>query len=164
MGLRCYLYKKTWIDSTNLSGSINLNRIKKEENKILELPYKFDLNRVHYIIEEVGYWSHADQIYRWFNDHVCSEPPMELGSMLYVDLNDLKKLKSNIEEIFNTPKGKLRDAKAKKLIPVDEFLSFEDNPYTEEYYDQLMDVLQVLNTALTEHDNHGCSDYYFEAD
>jgi len=96
MGLDMYLTKQTYIgakyEHRGITGTID---IRKGDKTI-----PIELNRVAYIVEEVGYWRKANQIHGWFVDNI--QRCVDDGENYPVSYDKLMHLKQLCQEVLET--------------------------------------------------------------
>lgn len=117
MGLDMYLYGRK--DNYHLTG-YNIGRIG--------------------IQVEVGYWRKANQIHKWFVDNV--QDGVDNCATYYVDVEQLKELKSICEAILND------HSLAEELLPTSEGFFFGGTEYDDFYFNDLKDTIDIINYCL----------------
>ena len=96
--------------------------------------------RIKYIIEEVMYWRKANQIHRWFVEHIqdgddnCRE--------YEVDKSQLVELLAAVEEVLAD------HSKAEELLPTQEGFFFGGTEYDDDYFGDLDSTAKVLREEL----------------
>ena len=136
MGLDMCLYKKTYI----------WQPYKKEEPPAISIIADMECyghiqpRRVKFIIEEVGYWRKANQIHRWFVEHVGN------------GLDECQEWEASHEQLttlLQTVQDVLADhAKAAELLPTQDGFFFGDTEYDTDYFQDLEHTQEVLTEAL----------------
>ena len=160
MGLDMYLSRNMYVSDDQ-----------RRSLKITGFKSKLRLDKVRFIIEEVGYWRKANAIHNWFVNYVqagnddCKE--------YYVSEEDLQKLLKTVNKVLEsselvdgdivngyhfengkkTPvieKGKyIKDPSvAKELLPTTEGFFFGSTDYNQYYYEDLVSTKKILEEAL----------------
>lgn len=154
MGLDMYLSKKTYVKQWEHKGDDNFN---VEVTKKGEPVENIKRERINYITEEVGYWRKSNQIHKWFVDNVqegeddCKE--------YHVD-------ESQLEELLGLCKYVLANKElAEKLLPAQSGFFFGGTEYDEWYFKDLEQTVQIIETLLSERDEHGYlgGDIYYQS-
>jgi len=137
MGLDMYLHKRTYVKySDNLELKLLLQKSKS-----------VDVEKVSYIVEEVGYWRKANMIHKWFVDQVqdgnddCKE--------YYVPYSKLLELQSLCKKVLKT-----KDA---SLLPPTEGFFFGSTDVDEYYFEDLRKTIEIISSL----DKR--MDYYYRA-
>lgn len=133
MGLDMYLSKKIYIGANYQHRNVKLN-IKCSINK---KPIKINIDKVTYIVEEVGYWRKANHIHNWFiqlNDGVDDCNPIS------VEREDLIKLMELCKEV--------KETKNVDLLPRAQGFFFGSAEFDECYYSDIDETIEILEKAL----------------
>lgn len=89
--------------------------------------------------EEVGYWRKANQIRKWFADHLKD----------FEDCSDVSVTKENCEDLLEVCKEVLADHdKAPKLLPTSDGFYFGDLDYDEWYFEDVADTVEILENVI----------------
>lgn len=138
MGLDMYLTKKTYVggnyEFNKVEGNVKLNV------RGNELPVRLD--RLTYVIEDVGYWRKANQIHKWFVDNV--QGGVDDCSKYEVDVEKLKELLRICKKV------KKDHSLAEKLLPTQEGFFFGGTSYDEYYFYDIDTTIQILTPLLKE--------------
>ena len=89
---------------------------------------------------EIGYWRKANQIHKWFVDNV--QDGVDNCATYYVDVEQLKELKSICEAILND------HSLAEELLPTSEGFFFGGTEYDDFYFNDLKDTIDIINYCL----------------
>jgi hypothetical protein len=177
MGLDMYLRKKTYLGANykhnNVTGTLDLLADGK--------PVNIKLNRVTYIIEELGYWRKANQIHSWFVKNVqdgkddCGEYYVSKENLLQL-LELCKKIKKEcplvdgaitngykFENGVKMPmvqegKEMTNTEVAQELLPATSGFFFGSTDYDEYYMSDVDTTIEILESALNEE-----GDYYYSS-
>jgi hypothetical protein len=147
MGLDMYLTKKNYIgakfEHNHITGKIELFQDGK--------PININLNRVTYIIEEIGYWCKANAIHGWFVENVqdgnndCNE--------YYVSDEQIQELLNIVNKILEN------NSLAEELLSTQTGFFFGETDYDEYYFEELENTRKILENALKEEDG----EIYYQA-
>ena len=169
MGLDMYLTRKHYI-----GGKWEFNDVKGEINITIgnkHLP--IDLNKLDYIIEEVGYWRKANQIHNWFVKNV--QDGEDDCKSYYVEIEQLKKLLEICKTIKDTARlvpGKIKAGKKwvkdhweqqyeegkiienvdeiKEKLPTTDGFFFGSTEYDEWYLEEIKTTIKILDNVVKE--------------
>lgn len=170
MGLDMYFSKKKFIWSDD-RGKLKISGIDGIRS-----------NKVKEIVEEAGYWRKANQIHKWFVDHIqdgndncaeyyVSEENMEilletvnkvLDASELVDgkiINGFRYKDGKEEPIFEDGQYIKDPTVAKELLPVQSGFFFGSEQYNQWYYEDLVNTKKILEEALEEDDG----EYYYQS-
>ena len=139
MGLDMYLnrhvYVGAYFEHREVHGTIDITANGKKLN--------IDFSKVSEIVEQAGYWRKANQIHKWFVDHV--QDGNDDCRDYYVSREQLLELKGLCEEILaETDSGK-RDALAIKLLPAQDGFFFGGTEYDDYYFYTLEETVKILS-------------------
>jgi hypothetical protein len=136
MGLDQYLYAEKYY-STYTNNKDNSETL----NKLIEVADAVDFADADMptaiIRVKVAQWRKANQIHKWFVD-ICQNGEDDCRDS-YVDLERLYTLKELCELVLAEP------TQAMELLPVFEGFFFGGNEYDEWYFEQLKDVISVID-------------------
>jgi hypothetical protein len=177
MGLDMYLSKKTYLGANykhnNVTGKLELLANGK--------PINVQLNRVTYIIEEIGYWRKANQIHSWFVNNIqegkddCGEYYISEDKMIEL-LALCKKIKEQCPlvdgaitngyrfengikmPIVQEGKEMANPEIAQVLLPAQSGFFFGSTDYDEYYMADIDNTIEILEAALKEE-----GDFYYSA-
>jgi hypothetical protein len=138
MGLDMYLTKKTYV-----GGNYEFNKVEGDVRLNVrgnDLPVK--LNRLTYVIEDVGYWRKANQIHKWFVDNV--QGGVDDCSKYEVDVEKLKELLKICKKV------KKDHSLAEKLLPTQSGFFFGGTSYDEYYFYDIDTTIKILTPLLKE--------------
>ena len=138
MGLDMYLTKKTYV-----GGNYELNKVEgnvKLNVRGNDLPVRLD--RLTYVIEDVGYWRKANQIHKWFVDNV--QGGVDDCSKYEVDVEKLKELLKICKKV------KKDHSLAEKLLPTQSGFFFGGTSYDEYYFYDIDTTIKILTPLLKE--------------
>lgn len=138
MGLDMYLTKKTFV-----GGNYEFNKVEGDVRLNVrgnDLPVK--LNRLTYVIEEVGYWRKANQIHKWFVDNV--QGGVDDCSKYEVGVEKLKELLKICKKV------KKDHSLAEKLLPTQSGFFFGGTSYDEYYFYDIDTTIKILTPLLKE--------------
>lgn len=143
MGLDMFLYRKIYVGANypfnEVTGVIDIS---KQGEKL-----KVDLNKVVYIVENVGYWRKANQIHGWFVDNVqdgednCAE--------YYVSGEKLKELYELCKDVLKHHTKKY----AEEHLPACEGFFFGDYKYDKWYFQDLKDTIDIIDEIMKDDPN-----------
>lgn len=142
MGLDMYLYRK--IDK----GSKNPLFTIVPSNFLPKGLFKPD---AEYLTPEItvnaGYWRKANAIHAWFVQNADVEDNCE---PIQVDLDDLTKLRSTIEDIFNAKEEDIQKAieLAKNTLAPTAGFFFGDTEIDEDYFNSLQYTYSIINREI----------------
>lgn len=149
MGLDMYLYKKTYISSSEW-----INEEKRDSIEITQggKPHpKIKAERIKYVIEDVGYWRKANAIHKWFVDNV--QKGVDDCGEYFVAPSQLVKLKELCVEILeNKHKGS-------ELLPTESGFFFGTTDYDDWYFGSLIETIQIIDEVLSDDD----AEYYYHS-
>ena len=138
MGLDMYLTKKTYVggnyEFNKVAGDVKLNV------RGNDLPVRLD--RLTYVIEDVGYWRKANQIHKWFVDNV--QGGVDDCSKYTVEVEKLKELLKICKKV------KKDHSLAEKLLPTQEGFFFGGTSYDEYYFYDIDTTIKILTPLLKE--------------
>lgn len=181
MGLDMYLTRKKYIGGNykhnKVEGTIDISSRGKK------IP--IDLNKVTYIEENVGYWRKANQIHKWFVDHV-QDGNDDCGDY-YVSTQDLEDLLNICKEVDKKSiliNGKIKNGETlkngewivnyidgkviqnaeeiSKLLPTEDGFFFGCTDYDEYYLQEVKDTIEILEKILEEEKILNNKDIYSE--
>lgn len=162
MGLDMYLTKRTYIgaeyEHREVRGKIDIT-IKGE-------PVTIDFNRVHTIIEKVGYWRKANQIHNWFVQNV--QGGHDNHDEYRVSREQFQNLLDDINTVLNA-KGYDDEADViEDLLPTHDGFFFGSTEIGEWYWGDLEYTKNLIQTVLNEIDeveknNHIYVTFYYQA-
>ena len=148
MGLDMYLNKRIYIGANynhnNVKGVIELTQGHDNE------PIKIKLNKVTYIIENVGYWRKANHIHNWFVNNV-QDGNDDCGDY-YVSTEQLKQLLTECEAVLTN-----KD-KAAELLPTQSGFFYGGTDYDEYYYQDCQETISIIKETLEQP-----AEYYYRA-
>jgi hypothetical protein len=142
MGLDMYLLKKTYINSSEW--------VKEEKRDNIEItqggkPHPtINPKRIHYIIEEAGYWRKSNAIHRWFVENV--QKGIDDCGEYRVSLNQLIKLKEVCTQVLDDK------SKADELLPTMSGSFFGSTDYDEYYFGDLIQTIEIIEEVLNYED------------
>lgn len=138
MGLDMYLRKEVYIGANyehrNVNGVIDL--------KSGDTPIKVELSKVSSVIEHVGYWRKANAIHKWFVDNVQDGvDDCETYDVSFKKLVELRELcVKSLEE------------KTGDYLPPQEGFFFGGTDIDEDYFNDLRNTIEILNSLDPEGD------------
>jgi len=142
MGLDMYLYRKSWVDSSEWVKPEH-----RTEIKITTGGKEVDTSKIRYIVEEVGYWRKANAIHKWFVDNVQGGED-DCGEYT-VTHEQLEKLKSVCEAVLkDLEKGEVTLAESE--LPTQTGFFFGDTDYGQYYKADLKDTIEICDRALSD--------------
>lgn len=151
MGLDMYLNKKTYVgakwEHRNVKGEVKVTQNGKE------LPIRF--NRISEIVEEVGYWRKANQIHKWFVEHV-QDGNDDCGEY-YVSIENLQKLLEDCKAV------KAQITNAPELLPTTSGFFFGSTDYDEYYWQDIDDTIAIVEGIIEEESQGQRGDYYYHS-
>ena len=147
MGLDMYLYKKSWVNSSEW-----VKPEYREEITMTRGGNNVDTSKVKYIIEEVGYWRKANAIHRWFVENV-QEGEDDCGEYR-VTAKDLKSLLMDCENALCD--SELRE----QVLPTQSGFFFGSTDYDEYYEEDLRNTIEILTEILAEKDAEHSEFFY----
>jgi hypothetical protein len=170
MGLDQYLSKHTYVKNWSHTPDERKHKITVKQDGKVRRDIKLD--RISYIVEEVGYWRKANQIHRWFVDncqegvddcrdaYVSTEQLKELldvckkvmGSITLVDakVQNGCTYKDGVEVPCMEDGKKIKcSARAKKLLPVSSGFFFGGQGYDEWYTEDIKHTIEILEDVLS---------------
>ena len=134
MGLDMYLNKRTYVRNWEHTPKAKKHNITITRGGMSR--EDIELERIKYIVEEVGYWRKANQIHNWFVTNVqkgeddCRE--------YRVSVEQLRILLAEVIQVLDNPN------KAKEVLPALEGFFFGDYEYNESYLEDLKDTKIIL--------------------
>jgi hypothetical protein len=133
MGLDMYLTAR----------QMTFNGFRNQElyNKLVqEAPFALDTAALEV---QVAYWRKANQIHKWFVDHVQNGKD---------DCGDYYVSREQLQLLLDTCKIVLIDREeASQLLPVQEGFFFGSYEYNEYYFSDIQDTIEQLEKVLTEY-------------
>jgi hypothetical protein len=167
MGLDMYLEKRVFVKNYDYMSDNQKNfiSIKKggEDRKDI------NVNKITYIIEELGYWRKANAIHNFFIGR-CAEgeddcKQIEIGKEFLEDLLDRckkivkesKLLKENDEGVKFIEDNSI----AKELLPTAEGYFFGSQNYDEDYLNDIKMTIPIIEEAIKASENG--DDIYYQA-
>lgn len=150
MGLDMYLYKRTYVQNWDHMRPEELHEVTVK--KCGEVVPHIKPERVAYVVEQVGYWRKANQIHRWFVEHVQDGEDECVPH--YVSEEQLANLLDLVDEVL-----KNHDA-APDLLPSQAGFFFGDTGYDEWYFEDLEHTKKILLDVLAETNEYGVSFEY----
>ena len=147
MGLDMYLYKKSWVNSSEW-----VKPEYREEITMTRGGNNVDTSKVKYIVEEVGYWRKANAIHRWFVENV-QEGEDDCGEYR-VTAKDLKSLLMDCENALCD--SELRE----QVLPTQSGFFFGSTDYDEYYEEDLRNTIEILTEILAEKDAEHSEFFY----
>jgi len=140
MGLDQFLYKHTfvWGEEDQAKIKVDLPGVKVE--------------RIRYIIEEVGYWRKANAIHKWFVENVQNN--VDDCKEYYVSKENLAMLLGLAKKVKADPK------KANSLLPTTQGFFFGSMEYAEWYMEDIEKTIKILEDVLAESD---ADDIYYRS-
>ena len=149
MGLDMYLEKRT---------DVRLWNFQKPEEQFEVIVKKggvtypnINPKNVTTVVEEVGYWRKANQIHRWFVEHV--QDGVDNCGEYFVPISKLETLLELCEKV------KADNSLAETLLPSASGFFFGGEDYDEWYYKDIDLTIEVLKEALADKD----SSYYYSS-
>ena len=147
MGLQITLYRETAIDECDrASGIVDLSREVQKNGTRIDAPYKINVSKIRFIVEEIAIWYKDSWLSRWIEDEIVHDNITEYQPY-YVDLDDIKYLQLSIFKILARPEGRARNEEAKKLLPHDTSFGIKE-VYDEAYYESLKKSNKVLKDII----------------
>lgn len=180
MGLDMYLTKKIYVGANykhnKVEGSINLTKEGKKLN--------IDLKKVTYIEQEAGYWRKANAIHSWFVENVQNgEDDCKPYWVSKENLEELKALCEKVLKSTNLVDGKcyrgerlvngqweviyedgkvLEDSMiAEEFLPTKDGFFFGGTQYNEDYWQDLLDTVSIIEKILKEWDDN--TEIYYQS-
>lgn len=179
MGLDMYLTRKVYVGAEYEHRGV----VAKISVKVGNRKLKIDPTKITYIEEKAGYWRKANQIHSWFvnnvqdgedncNPHWVSKAQME--ELLEICNKILNSTKLVDGKVWNgqrsTPSGKWEDIwedgkimenpmLAQEYLPTESGFFFGSEKYDENYWQDLLDTVEILKNALDSYD--GDSEFYY---
>jgi hypothetical protein len=180
MGLDMYLYRKTFVQNWD-------HHTPDERHKFfIEGPQAEYIKpeRITYIVEQVAYWSKANQIHRWFIEnvqggkddcgeyHVEPEKLQELLALCKQVLGTVETFEGDVSTgtsyypdgriVEHTQPGRVvaQAGIAASVLPTQAGFFFGGTEYDEWYMQQLEKTVEVLEPLLAE---GGCGEFYYES-
>jgi len=136
MGLDMYLRKKIYIganfEHNEIAGEINITKGGE--------PFKINMNKVTYVIEDWGDWRKANAIHQWFVENVqegkddCRE--------YYVSEKKLNELLETCHKVKADP------TLAPELLPTQGGFFFGSTDYDEYYWDDIDLTISIIENAI----------------
>ena len=149
MGLDMYLTKEIYVGGNSLhrevSGEINY----KIKGKQINIP----IERVEYIVLEMGYWSKANHIHRWFVENI--QDGIDECQKTYVSKEDLIELKSVCQKVLENP-NKL----AEELLPTQSGFFFGSTDYDKFYFEDIRKTIEIIDNCLSDNLE---GEYYYQS-
>ena len=138
MGLDMYLTKKIYIGANYEHRNVEANvDIKVNGNAININPKK--ISEIH---ESAAYWRKANHIHQWFVDNVQNgEDDCGYYDVSITRLNELVAICEQVLE-------KKDNAFSEANLPTQAGFFFGDTEYSEYYYKDVADTIQMLNEAM----------------
>ena len=132
-----YLGKEIYIGET-----YDHRNIKRSENfGITESDKAVDLTgEISEITMSIGYWRKANQIHRWFVEHV--QDGVDECQKSYVSTDQLINLKTACEDALTDPEL------ASSILPPQEGFFFGSDELDEWYFNDLKDTIKIIDKAL----------------
>jgi hypothetical protein len=129
-----------------LSGKLYLSEYEPERKQLADaitnLLAMDDDMPVNSIEKPMGYWRKANQIHNWFVNNV--QRGEDNCGTYYVSREDLKQLYNTVTEVL------LNKEKAPELLPSVSGCFFGSTEYTDGYFEELVDTINILNKALSD--------------
>jgi len=129
-----------------LSGKLYLSEYEPERKQLADaitnLLAMDDDMPVNSIEKPMGYWRKANQIHNWFVNNV--QRGEDNCGTYYVSREDLKQLYNTVTEVL------LNKEKAPELLPCVSGCFFGSTEYTDGYFEELEDTINILNKALSD--------------
>jgi hypothetical protein len=153
MGLDMYLTKKIYIgahyDYRNVEASVEI----KVNGNVINIKPKM-ISEIH---ERAAYWRKANHIHKWFVDNI-QDGEDDCGDY-EVTITQLKKLIALCEQVLEKKDNAFSEAN----LPTQAGFFFGDTEYSEYYYKDVADTIQMLNEAMEgvfENDYEVSFEYY----
>ena len=147
MGLDMYLRKKIYIganfEHNEIAGEINITKGGE--------PFKINMNKVTYVIEDWGDWRKANAIHQWFVENVqegkddCRE--------YYVSEDKLKELLDICNQIKANP------TLAPELLPTRGGFFFGSTDYDEYYWGDIDLTISIIENAIQDKETINDKEY-----
>jgi len=181
MGLDMYLNKHTYVKNWEHTPPEERHQITVKKGGVDRTDIKLD--RIKYIVEEVGYWRKANHIHKWFVDNI-QEGNDDCGTY-YVTSEQLRELynlcKRIVDSLKDSPKKTIRinvgfskenpnmqdlevftnTAIAEEHLPTQAGFFFGGTYYDEYYLSDLEETYKILKDILD--DDHGYGDFYYHS-
>ena len=129
-----------------LSGKLYLSEYEPERkqlaDEITNLLAMDDDMPVNSIEKPMGYWRKANQIHNWFVNNV--QRGEDNCGTYYVSREDLRQLHNTVTQVL------LNKEKASELLPCVSGCFFGSTEYTDGYFEELEDTINILNKALSD--------------
>ena len=145
MGLDMYLYKRSWIQSSEW-----VKPEFREEITMTRGGESVDTSRIKYVIEEMGYWRKANAIHRWFVEKVqggtddCGE--------YRVTREQLEELKADCE------KALAEEHSREEVMPTQSGFFFGSTEYDDYYESDLKRTIEIVEDCLSDKE---ADDFYY---
>jgi hypothetical protein len=137
MGLDMFLNRKIYIGANyNHNGVKGTIDITKGDRKV-----DIEMNRVVYIVEQIGYWRKANMIHKWFVDNV--QGGTDDCRSYWVDREKLQELLILVNKVLR------KHALAEELLPCGQGFFFGGNAYDQYYFEDLKETKKILELALS---------------
>jgi hypothetical protein len=140
MGLDMTLYVKTFTkrinDKREQVSIVNIARELKNTSHI-------KIERIAFIIEEVGIWKDVYHIHNWFVENV--QDGIDNCADYYVNENQLKDLLNTCKEVLND------HSKAPVLLPFYD----DEGEYDEFYFEEIKETISIIENIFSEFSVNG---------
>ena len=151
MGLDMYLHKSTYVQNWGHTPEVEKHNITITKGGINRKD--IELERIKYIVEEIGYWRKANQIHNWFVTNV--QKGEDDCKKYRVSVEQLKILLAEVIQVLDNPN------KAKEILPTSKGFFFGDDEYNESYIEDLKDTKVILEDIFKKHNDD--SDYTYQS-
>lgn len=164
MGLDMYLTKHIYIGAEYPHNKIEGNISITKKGKVIPINF----SKVSYIVESAGYWRKANQIHEWFVKNV-QEGADDCKSyyanteLLQELLETCKQVKTIIDN--SDPKNKYNPNTLEQLavlLPTKAGFFFGDTDYNDNYYQDVIDTIEILEPLINNEDSWIC-EYFYQA-
>lgn len=138
MGLDMYLSRRTYVKNWDFMKPEERHEVSVKLNNI---PVSnIDVNKISYVIEEVGYWRKANAIHNWFVENVqegdddCKE--------YWVSRENLETLLSECKEVIKNP------TVSEEKLPTKSGFFFGSYEYDEYYIQDIKRTINIIEDVL----------------
>lgn len=137
MGLDSYLWKKTSVEHWENGKSKRYDvQVTSDGNPVEHIQSQ----RVHSVVEEVGYWRKANHIHNWFVQNI--QKGVDNCGSYYVDNSQLEELLDVCKKVVDNP------SLAESLLPTSRGFFFGSDEYDEWYMDGVRYTIELLEEIL----------------
>ncbi len=141
MGLDMYLYRKTYLNNSDIYKEEYRHKVKFES-----APKATQINseKVKYVIEEIAYWRKANHIHNWFVQNIQNGVD---------DCGYYRVTKDQLNELYALCKSVVNKDVSTESLPTRRGFFFGSTDYDEYYFSDCQETIDMLKPHIEDNSN-----------